>query len=248
MIGMKRVVAAVLCALVALTIALYLLVIRPLLRPSDVTAVAEGALLTEDLLLLGSINVKQAAFLEKWLFGAPQVTAVRGEPALPHQRRGGPSCRHIGGPLQPGRHQHVSDSRAEGDAPGRRGARLLRGGADGSLHVPAGRDLGGHCDRRMDRARRSVITSGPPRALREPPRREQREARLVAGARSSGSCERGDPWSRPPGDGHGAAVHEELGEGPGRADGSVRPRLSRPRGEDGSAAGRSSYRRRREGC
>jgi len=102
MIGMKRVVAAVLCALVALTIALYLLVVRPLLRPSDVTAVAEGALVTEDLLLLGSINVKQAAFLEKWLLGAPQVTAVRGEPALPvadrtlfdHLRAAGVDARH----------------------------------------------------------------------------------------------------------------------------------------------------------
>src|SRR5437660_991390 len=102
MIGMKRVVAAVLCALVALTIALYLLVVRPLLRPSDVTAVAESALVTEDLLLLGSINVKQAAFLEKWLLGAPQVTAVRGEPALPvadrtlfdHLRAAGVDARH----------------------------------------------------------------------------------------------------------------------------------------------------------
>ncbi len=83
MIGMKRVVAAVLSALVALTIALYLFVVRPLLRPSDVTAVAESALATEDLLLLGGINVKQAAFLEKWFLGAPQVAAVRGEPAPP---------------------------------------------------------------------------------------------------------------------------------------------------------------------
>src|SRR5437588_3422827 len=102
MIGMKRVVAAVLCALVALTIALYLLVVRPLLRPSDVTAVAESALVTEDLLLLGSINVKQAASLEKWLLGAPQVTTVRGEPALPvadqtlfdHLRAAGVDARH----------------------------------------------------------------------------------------------------------------------------------------------------------
>ncbi|HEY4910208.1 MAG TPA: hypothetical protein VIJ73_11945, partial [Methylomirabilota bacterium] len=99
---MKRVVAAVLCALVALTIALYLFVVRPLLRPSDVTAVAEGALVTEDLLLLGGINVKQAAFLERWFLGAPQVTAVRGEPALPvadrtlfdHLRAAGVDARH----------------------------------------------------------------------------------------------------------------------------------------------------------
>src|SRR3984893_11382902 len=102
MIGMKRVVAAVLCALVALTIALYLFVVRPLLRPSDVTAVAEGALVTEDLLLLGGINVKQGAFLERWFLGAPQVTAVRGEPALPvadrtlfdHLRAAGVDARH----------------------------------------------------------------------------------------------------------------------------------------------------------
>jgi hypothetical protein len=34
-----------------------------------VTAVAERALATDDLLLLAGINVKQAVFLEKWLLG-----------------------------------------------------------------------------------------------------------------------------------------------------------------------------------
>lgn len=99
---MKRVVAALLCLLVLLGAALYLFVVRPLLRPSEMTAVAEGALATEDLLLLGGVNVKQAAFLEKWFLGAPQVTAVREEPAPPvadrtlfdHLRAAGVDARH----------------------------------------------------------------------------------------------------------------------------------------------------------
>lgn len=99
---MKRVVAAVLGILVALGATLYLFVVRPLLRPSEVTAVAEGALATEDLLLLGGINVKQVAFLEKWFLGAPLVTGVRGEPVPPvadrtlfdHLRAAGVDARH----------------------------------------------------------------------------------------------------------------------------------------------------------
>jgi hypothetical protein len=61
---MKRALAALLCVLVVLGAALYLFVVRPLLRPSDLTAVAESALATEDLLLLGGVNVKQAAAAE----------------------------------------------------------------------------------------------------------------------------------------------------------------------------------------
>ena len=50
---MKRALAALLCLLVVLGATLYVFVVRPLLRPSDLTAVAENALATEDLLLLG---------------------------------------------------------------------------------------------------------------------------------------------------------------------------------------------------
>src|ERR1700693_4983414 len=99
---MKKIVAGLLGVLVALGAVVFLFVVRPLLRPSEVTAVAEGALATEDLLLLAGINIKQAAFLESWFLGAPQVTAVRGEPVPPiedrtffdHLRAAGVDARH----------------------------------------------------------------------------------------------------------------------------------------------------------
>jgi hypothetical protein len=76
----KRALAALLGVLVVLGATLYLFVVRPLLRPSDVTAAAESALATEDLLLLGGINVKQAVFLERWFLGTPRVSTVQAVP------------------------------------------------------------------------------------------------------------------------------------------------------------------------
>jgi hypothetical protein len=99
---MKRVLAALLCVLVVLGAALYLFVVRHLLRPSDLTAVAENALATEDLLLLGGINVKQAVFLERWFLGTPRVPTVQVVPTpavadrtlLEHLRVAGVDARH----------------------------------------------------------------------------------------------------------------------------------------------------------
>ena len=99
---MKRVLAALLGGLLLLGATLYLFVVRPLLRPSDVTAVAESALATEDLLLLGGINVKQAVFLERWFLGTPRVPTVHGVPTpavadrtlLEHLRVAGVDARH----------------------------------------------------------------------------------------------------------------------------------------------------------
>jgi hypothetical protein len=99
---MKRALAALLCALVVLGATLYLFVVRPLLRPSDVTAVAESALATEDLLLLGGINVKQAVFLERWFLGtlrastaqAVPVPAVADRSLFEHLRVAGVDARH----------------------------------------------------------------------------------------------------------------------------------------------------------
>ena len=99
---MKKVLAAVVAALVVLGAALYFFVARPLLRPSEVTAVMERALATDDLLLLGGINVKQAVFLEKWFLGAPRVTPVADAPPpavvdrtlLDHLRAAGVDPRH----------------------------------------------------------------------------------------------------------------------------------------------------------
>jgi hypothetical protein len=74
---MKRALAALLGVLVLGGAALYLFVVRPLLRPADLTAAAESALATEDLLLLGGINVKQAVFLERWFFGTPPISTAK---------------------------------------------------------------------------------------------------------------------------------------------------------------------------
>jgi hypothetical protein len=99
---MKKVLAAVVAALVVLGAGLYFFVARPLLRPSEVTAVAERALATDDLLLLAAINVKQAVFVEKWFLGSPRTTpvAVTPPPAaadrslLDHLRAAGVDPRH----------------------------------------------------------------------------------------------------------------------------------------------------------
>ena len=98
---MKRALAALLGVLVLLGAALYLFVVRPLLRPVELTAAAESALATEDLLLLGGINVKQAVFLERWFLGSPRVStgpaatpAVADRALLDHLRAAGVDPRH----------------------------------------------------------------------------------------------------------------------------------------------------------
>jgi len=99
---MKRALAAVLGVLVVLGAALYLFVVRPLLRPADMTAAAESALATEDVLLLGGINVKQAVFLERWLLGTPPIStaqpattpAAADRTLFDHLRAAGVNARH----------------------------------------------------------------------------------------------------------------------------------------------------------
>lgn len=62
----------------------------------------ESALASDDLLLLGGINVKQAVFLERWFLGAPRVTTVEGAPPpavadrtlFEHLRAAGVEARH----------------------------------------------------------------------------------------------------------------------------------------------------------
>lgn len=100
---MKRALAALLGVLVVLGAALYFFVARPILRPSEVTAVAESALATEDLLVLGGINVRQAVFLERWFLGAPRASTAQAVPTtaavadrslLEHLRAAGVDARH----------------------------------------------------------------------------------------------------------------------------------------------------------
>jgi hypothetical protein len=67
---------ALLAAIVAAGGSLYLGVLRPLLAVSDTVPLAEQALATPDAVLLAGINVKQAAFLERWFIGAPTTNAA----------------------------------------------------------------------------------------------------------------------------------------------------------------------------
>jgi hypothetical protein len=61
---------------------LYIAVLRPLFVVSDTVPLAEQALATADAVLLAGINVKQAAFLERWYIGAaPATKAVAPQPA-----------------------------------------------------------------------------------------------------------------------------------------------------------------------
>ncbi len=80
---MKKALVALGILLVAGAAGLYVLVVRPLIAPAEPTLTVEAALATPDVVLLAGVNVKQAAFVERWLLGAP-VTAVAHEmPARP---------------------------------------------------------------------------------------------------------------------------------------------------------------------
>src|SRR5690348_2970859 len=82
----RTVLIAILAAIVAAG-GLYLAVLRPLLAVSDTVPVAEQALATSDAVLLAGINVKQAAFIERWLIGAPPGSPVRAASATPAGER-----------------------------------------------------------------------------------------------------------------------------------------------------------------
>ncbi len=80
---MKKALLAIGILLVAGAAGVYVLVVRPLIAPAEPTLTVEAALATPDVVLLAGVNVKQAAFVERWLLGVP-VTAVAHEmPARP---------------------------------------------------------------------------------------------------------------------------------------------------------------------
>ena len=84
----KTIVIAILAAIVAAGGGIYLAVLRPLLAVSDTVPLAEQALATPDAVLLAGINVKQAAFLERWLIGAPPGGPARSTTVAPVGERG----------------------------------------------------------------------------------------------------------------------------------------------------------------
>ncbi|HEX6842257.1 MAG TPA: hypothetical protein VF113_12035 [Stellaceae bacterium] len=83
----KTILVAILAAIVVAGGGLYLAVLRPLLAVSDTVPLAEQALATPDAAVLAGINVKQAAFLERWLIGAPPGSPVRPASATPAGER-----------------------------------------------------------------------------------------------------------------------------------------------------------------
>ncbi len=94
---MRRTLLAGIAALLALAVAVYVLVVRPAMLPSSDVPRAERALATPALVALGSVNVKQAVFLEKWFLGSPvpgpdepaHVPAVADRTLVEHLRAAG---------------------------------------------------------------------------------------------------------------------------------------------------------------
>ena len=276
-VGMKRALAALLGVLVLLGASLYLFVVRPLLRPADMTAAAESALAMEDLLLLGGINVKQAVFLERWFLGTPPISTVAdgddarggGPHALRSPARGGGGCTHDV--------DHALYAVYPAAAESTRHAVVLLG----RFNPPA---INGYLTRELQATPRAgagpasyevvrtdpttcrpgatwIVTVAPgvdcpggsrlaPRAAvspREPAAGEAGAARLVAVPRARGRGRRGDHEPGPARDRRLPAVREELGEGPGHRRRRLRARVRGARGEAGAAAGRAPRRDRREG-
>ncbi len=93
---MRTLVVGIAC-LLAVAAGAYLAIVRPVLLPAADTARAERAVVTSDLVVLGSVNVKQAVFLEKWFLGspilepaqAPKMPAVPDRTLLDHLRAAG---------------------------------------------------------------------------------------------------------------------------------------------------------------
>ena len=209
---MKRALAALLGVLVVLGAALYFFVARPILRPSEVTAVAESALATEDLLVLGGINVRQAVFLERWFLGTPRASTAQAVPAtaavadrslLEHLRAAGVDARHdvdhalyalYPAAAETARHAVVLVGRFNPTAINAYLTReLRRGGAGrGGAGILRGRPHGSRhlpAGRHLDRDRHpGVDHPGGSRPRTPPCCRASRARRRRSGSRSSGGA------------------------------------------------------------
>ena len=78
---MKRALLAITILLIAAAAGVYVLVVRPLIAPAEATPAVEAALATPDVVLLAGVNVKQAAFIERWMLGVPVTPVAHDEPA-----------------------------------------------------------------------------------------------------------------------------------------------------------------------
>ena len=83
---MRKTLLVVIAGLLAVGAGLYVVVVRPVMAPSEEAPIAERALVKPDVVLLADVNVKQAVFLEKWFLGSP-VFAADGRPLPAAQER-----------------------------------------------------------------------------------------------------------------------------------------------------------------
>jgi len=84
---MRKTLLVVIVSLLALGVGLYVVVVRPVVAPSDEAPVVEAALVKPDVVLLADVNVKEAVFLEKWFLGSPVFDAADGRPLPATQER-----------------------------------------------------------------------------------------------------------------------------------------------------------------
>src|SRR5207248_2937522 len=70
-VRMRKTLLVVIAGLLAVGAGLYVVVVRPVMAPSEEAPIAERALVKPDVVLLAEVNVKQAVFLEKWFLGSP---------------------------------------------------------------------------------------------------------------------------------------------------------------------------------
>jgi hypothetical protein len=99
---MGKALVAIGTLLLAAVVGVYVLVVRPLLAPAEPTPAVEAALATPEVVLLAGVNVRQAAFVERWLLGARGTSVEQDTQAhspddrslLDHLRAAGVDARH----------------------------------------------------------------------------------------------------------------------------------------------------------
>src|SRR5438552_15045245 len=84
---MRKTLLVVIAGLLAVGAGLYVVVVRPVMAPSEEAPIAERALVKPDVVLLADVNVKEAVFLEKWFLGSPVFASADGRPLPAAQAR-----------------------------------------------------------------------------------------------------------------------------------------------------------------